>query len=196
MAKNSIQTQSTSPITAGAQNFTAGEINALLSILNNQIIKLGEATGAVVSVEIRMRLICQLCEPARVKLVELVADSQRKRKSNKYWECDPAFLAQTIDIVFGVDLNTEDREEILKFPSVRAKLLHGELISLMERLGIFPSDRQPKLLAGQLVRGTVEAENIAEALKSIERNRGLEIARQYATKVAGILEQIINRLAK
>ncbi len=189
MTKNREQPQPNAPSIPSDPKLSSGEINALLSALNNLSVKLGEATGAIVFVEIQMRLICQLSEPARIKLVEHTAKSRDNRKS--YWECDPAPLAQAIADIFKAVLNDEEQKQILIIPSLRAKLLHGELIGLLERLGVNPLSRQMTLLAGSLQAQKVEAKDIVEAIKCIDRNDGLGKVRRHALTTSGILERII-----
>jgi hypothetical protein len=58
---------------------TLGEIIAMLSTLKNIQDKLDKAAGAAVAIELRMRLIAQLCEPVRTKIIELVKKGQRKK---------------------------------------------------------------------------------------------------------------------
>ena len=67
-----------------------GEIRATLANLNSLQFKLEAAAGAAVTVEMRMRLIGQLCERIRIELKKLVSAHKANKKlkkdfSNEYW---------------------------------------------------------------------------------------------------------------
>ncbi len=101
---------------------TPGEIGAMLTNLNNIQLKLEAASGVAVAVEMRMRLIGQLCEPVRDKLKELVnaykaSNKLKKTPSNNYWDCELSFLDQAIDEIFHDKLEPNEQQKIAGFSS-------------------------------------------------------------------------------
>jgi hypothetical protein len=182
---------------------TFGEINSILSNINNIQCKLDSATGATVAVELRMRLIGELSEQVRKKLKGVVTiefeerkkeNSQAKRKSDNYWNCDLSFLDQAIDQVFQDKLEPSERQKIEKFRPLRNKLLHGDFVSLMKLMDIEPTGRQ--ILSSIGNRNILDNANIKEALLSIDRNQGLKQVEIHANEVKSILEKLLVILAE
>ena len=195
MARTDTQTQSHLPTISSNRRLTAGEMDIMLSHFRSAQCKLDAASGIVVAAEVRMRLIGQFSELVRNNLAAVVAKSTKKGKSDKYWDCDLEFLDKAIDAAFSADLESSELQQIAQFRPLRNKLLHGDFVNLMDLMKIVPTGRQITISASQTTRNILEARDIEEAIKSIERNDGLEKIRQHATAVVGILDKIIIGLA-
>ncbi len=172
---------------------TPGEIGAMLTNLNNIQLKLEAASGAAVAVEMRMRLIGQLCEQVRDKLKELVntykaSNKPKQPPSNKYWDCELSFLDQAIDEIFHDKLEPNERQKIEDFRPLRNKLLHADFVTLMKRMGIDPTGRQ--ILSTDGKRNILDSADIKEAVLSIDRNQGFEKFQVRAKEVRSILDRL------
>ena len=173
-----------------------GEITSMLNNFGHAQLHLNEAAGYAVMVEVRMRLIGQLCEEVRNALVEVVdkymqdnPKCKRKPKVN-YWECDLQFLDDAIDQVFAEKLTSKKRQQIDEFRGLRNKLLHGDFVNLMVLMGIVPTGR---VLDPNGKRNVLEEKDLREAILSIgsERNQGFKKIREKAENVISILDELL-----
>lgn len=96
----------------------------VITHLNNLQLKLDEACGGAVAVELRMRLIGELCKKVRDKVKELVTNDhlerakknpKAKRGSDKYSECKLYFLDEAIDQIFHDKMDSVSRQKIADF---------------------------------------------------------------------------------
>lgn len=174
------------------------EIEPLLSYMKNIEIKLQEACGLTVAVELRMRLIGQFSQSVRDRVKELIQEwkaknpKSKKKPSDKYWDCDLCFLDQAIADIFQSSISPKECEVLLEFRDLRNSLLHADFIALMTSLKIPPTGRQ--LLSPNGDRNILSSGDIEEAIKSVDRNRGLSTIQQKAREVITILDNLL-RLA-
>jgi hypothetical protein len=61
----------------------------------------------------------------------------------------------------------------------------------MVLLGILPKGRSAEFKDGNLIKKLLNKQEIAESIKSIDRNGGLEKTAQFANAVISILDKII-----
>lgn len=173
---------------------TSSQINPMLANINSTQCKLDTATGAVVAVEVRMRLIGELCEQVQDRFTELVATAKknkevRKDASDKYNHCDLFFLDQAIYEVFHDKLEFDECKKIKEFRPLRNKLLHGDFVRLMILMKIAPTGRQILSIASN--RNILTNADIREAILSIDRNQGFEHVERLAKEVKTILESLM-----
>ncbi len=168
-----------------------GELSAMLINIKNLQSHIDSSSGAAVAVELRMRLIGELCEKVRDELKKIVKEEPKGKykKSDKYWDCKLEFLDQAIDHVFYKKLNSTQQKTLLKFRPLRNKLLHANFIKLMILLDIAPTGRH--ILSGNGKRNILNQPDVKEAILSIERNGGFKNFLNLANKVIGILEELI-----
>lgn len=177
------------------EKISKDEIEPLLSYMNNIDVKLQEACGPTVAVELRMRLIGQFSQPVRDRVKELIQEwkaknpKSKRKHSDKYWECDLCFLDQAIADIFQSSISQREHEILLEFRALRNSLLHADFIALMTSLNILPTGRQLLSLNGD--RNLLLSKNIEEAIKSIDRNQGLSTVRQKAREVISILDNLL-----
>ncbi len=181
---------------------TPGEISTILKNIKQVQWKFDLASGAAVAVEVRMRLIGQLCEPVRDQLKKCVVyelierkkkNPNAKCKSYKHWNCELSFLEKAIDQVFYKELDLGERLKIEKFRPLRNKLLHGDFVSLMILMGIDPTGRQ--ILSNVGNRNILDKGDVIEAVLSIDGNQGFEELEILAREVKDILDKLILGLA-
>lgn len=177
---------------------TPGEIGAMLTNLNNIQLKLEAASGGAVAVEMRMRLIGQLCEKVKNKIKEIINtyksnNMPKKPPSNKYWDCELSFLDRAIEEIFHDKLAPDERQKIEDFRPLRNKLLHADFVTLMKRMDINPTGRQILSIDGK--RNILDCDDIKEAVLSIDRNQGFEKFQLQAKEVCSILDRLIFSLA-
>lgn len=171
------------------------EIESLLSYMKNIEVKLQEACGATVAVELRMRLIGQFSQTVRDKIKELIKawklknPQSKKKPSDKYWNCDLCFLDQAIVDVFQSSLSPIEYQTLLEFRDLRNSLLHADFVALMTSLKILPTGRQVLSIKGD--RNILSSEDIEEAIKSVDRNQGLATIRNKANEVIVMLDNIL-----
>jgi hypothetical protein len=193
---NSKPIQSTPQNVESTPSLSPGLTNAMLSNIGNIILQWGEAAGPFLTIEPFMRLIAELNAPFRDKIGELIKNAKPKPKFKNYWDCDPIYLTNAIDVRFGQNMEVEARKQILKFPSIRGKFLHGNLIGLMEILQIEPTGRVMSSQMGQPKRKRLEPGEIKESFLSMERNQVFAVLCQYSANVRKTLQEIIRGLAK
>ena len=110
-----------------------------LNNLNNIALKFSEATGAVVLVELRMRLIAETYKPLQHGLAMIIKDAKKQKKrirNEKYWDCDLEYLVNAVIKVFSDVLQPCVREELSAFRKLRNPLVHSKFVQLMENLGL------------------------------------------------------------
>lgn len=178
-------------------------IEQLLSNIDSHQFRLDPAAGTAVAVELRMRLICELYEPMRDKLKELVTkdhsertkkNPKAKRDYDKYWECKLSYIDQGIDEVFHDKLEPIERQKIENFRPLRNKLLHADFVNLMIEMGIPPTSRL--ILSPDGKRQLLKSPEIKESVLSMGRNQGFERFRLQAVEVVSILDKLIRILPK
>ncbi len=171
-------------------NSNPGLINAKLSNIDNLILEWGEAAGPFLSIEPLMRYVAEIHEPMRNKATEMLkADKSTKNKQYRhYWDCNPKYLVGAIKAVFEADIQPQNLAQIVKYPALRDKFLHGNFIALMEILGIEPSSRL-QTVHGKWKR--LEYGEICESFLSMKRNEVFKILRQYSFEVIQTLKRII-----
>jgi len=178
------------------EKISKAEIEPLLSYMNSIDVKLQEASGPTVGVELRMRLIGQFSQSVRDRVKELIKEwktknpNSKKKPSHKYWECDLCFLDQAIADVFQGSLSSKECETLLEFRDLRNSLLHADFIALMTSLKILPTGRQLLSISGD--RNILTSENIEEAIKSVDRNQGLTKVQQKARETITILDKLLS----
>lgn len=171
------------------------EIEILVSCISNIEGQLEQACGAAVAVEMRMRLIGQFSQPIRERIKELIKEwkiknpQSKNKPSDKYWNCDLCFLDQAIVDIFQDSLDPIEFQTLLEFRDLRNKLLHGDFVGLMKALKILPTGRQ--ILSAEGDRNILASEDIAEAIKSVERNQGLSKIRTKANEAITVLDKIL-----
>ena len=188
---------------------TEGNITAMLSSFNDIQLKLNEAAGQAVMVEVRMRLIGQLSKEVRSALKEVVEKHRRENpKASKsprdfnYWECNLCFLDDAIDLVSAGKLTSEECQQVGEFRGLRNELLHGDFIDLMTLLKITPtgSEIYPKSKTSEkrnILKVNKDEKvpyNYKEAVLSIARNHGFEEIRKRAVNVIVILDKLLRTL--
>lgn len=178
-----------------------GDIGAMISNINNISVALNSAAGAALMVELRMRLIGELSQTVRDKLIDLVANvknnnPKKKNISDNYWNCDLSFLDDAIVEAFKNQLEDVELQRIDGFRKLRNKLLHADFVGLMEELGISPTGRQI-LDPINDKRNLLTSANIKEAILSVSssRTRGLQTVERAANEVILILDKLIYSLA-
>ena len=178
-----------------------GEIGAMISNINNVQVALNSAAGAALMVELRMRLIGELSQPVRDKLLDLVdtfkkSNPKKKHVSDNYWNCDLAYLDDAIVEVFKNQLDNIQLQKLDGFRKLRNKLLHADFVGLMEELGIPPTGRQI-LDPINDKRNLLTSANIKESVLSVSssRTRGLQTVEREAKEVTLILDKLIFSLA-
>lgn len=182
--------------TAATQSLSPGLTSAMLTQINSLSIKLGEAASPFLSIEALMRLLAELHSPYQGQVLELIKNAKTKPKFKEYWDCDPFFLVESIDIIFASELSREERDLIKKYPLLRGKFLHGNYIRLMEALGIEPSSRMMSIQEGQLKKNRLQPGEIKEAFISMDHNHVFEKLRTYSATVTSILSKLIQSLAE
>jgi len=179
---------------------TQGEMEPMLSNLNHIQGELDQAAGAVVAVEIRMRLIGQLCEPVREKLKEIVQKKRRigscdkcgrseKKLSYKYEDCNLEPLGQAIEEVF---CNYKEFD-LGRFRILRNKFIHVAWVKLMKKLDIEPTGRQILSRSGD--RNRLKSSDTKESILSFKRNEGFAKVRKEGAKMREILDTLLRSLA-
>lgn len=177
-----------------AMNSNPGLINAKLSNINNLVLEWGEAAGPFLSIEPLMRYIAEIHKPMRDKVTELLK-ADRSTKNNKYihyWDCNPKYLVDAIEAEFGADILPQVRTQIIKYPAMRDKFLHGNFTALLEVMGIEPSSRL-QVIPGKWKR--LEPGEIYESFLSMKRNEVFKNLRRYSSEIMQALNDIIRGLA-
>jgi hypothetical protein len=175
------------------------EIEPLLSYMNSIDVKLQEASGPTVAVELRMRLIGQFSQSVRDRVKELIKEwktknpKSKRKPPDKYWECDLCFLDKAIADVFQDSISSTECEALLEFRDLRNSLLHADFIALMTSLKIVPTGRQLLSINGN--RNILPPEDIEEAIKSVDRNQGLKRVQQKACEVITILDKLLRTVS-
>lgn len=178
-----------------------GEIGAMISNINNIQVVLNSAAGAALMVELRMRLIGELSQSVRDKLIVLVDIFKKNHPKKKnvldtYWNCDLSYLDDAIVEVFKYQLDNVQLKKLDGFRKLRNKLLHADFVGLMEELGIPPTGRQI-LDPMNDKRNLLTSANIKESILSVSssRTRGLQTVEREAKEVTLILDKLIYSLA-
>ena len=141
-----------------------------------------------------MRHIAEIHMPMRDKVAELLkADKSTKNKRYvHYWDCNPIYLVGAIESEFASGILPQALAQIVKYPVMRDKFLHGNFIALMEVMGIEPSSRL-QIMPGKWER--LEPGEIYESFLSMKRNEVFEKLRLYSSNVMQALNGIILGLA-
>lgn len=176
-------------MTSLTYKMNASQINTMINNIDSVQIKINSATGAAVMVELRMRLIGELCARVRERLKDSITS---KKEPNQYWNCKLSFLDDAVDIVFQEVLNLSQRQQLSEFRNLRNKLLHGNFVGLMELMGITPGSR---LIEKDGSRALLQPTEIKEAVLSIDRQNGFAIVETKAKNVIAILDEILLSLA-
>lgn len=174
----------------------------ILSILGNAELKLNEAAGPALGVEVRMRLIGEMSKEVRDRLKELVLQDYKERKkenpkakkeSSDFEKCDLFFLNAAIREVFKDQLNAVDLEELRKCTPYRNKTLHGDFVGLLEKMGMILLGRQLISIAGE--RNALKSSEIKESLVSIANGSpSFNQACIRLRHITGILNGIIGKI--
>lgn len=178
-----------------------GTITTMISNINNVQIQLATAAGAVLMVELRMRLIGEHSQAVRGKLAELVNDyikknPKRKRPSDKYWDCKLSFLDDAIAEIFKNQLDLNELQKMDRFRDLRNALMHADFVSLLKELGLAPEGRQiMNPYTGN--RNILTNAEIKESVLSVssDRTRGLQIVETEAKTMTSILDRLLISLA-
>jgi len=83
-------------------------IEPVLRQLEHLNVKLGEALGSLIAVELQMRLICQLSENVRIKLKGYV----KKDRDQEYWNCKLSRIEAAILEAFGQNLSENEIQKL------------------------------------------------------------------------------------
>lgn len=173
------------------------EVNSLLQSIANLERKVSDAAGAAILVELRMRLIAELCKPVRVKLEELIKEKEKqsgkKIRDDKYWNCNLSFLEKAIQAVFSDNPDSIQLTGLKKTRDLRNALLHANFVEMMKLLRIPPEGRQIDSWGS---KNKLEEAEIREAIISIDRSQGLGEFEKLAKEVAAILDRLIFSSAK
>jgi len=146
----------------------------VLLILGNAELKLNEAAGPALGVEVRMRLIGEMSKEVRDKVKELVLQDYKeykkgnpkaKKESSDFGKCDLFFLNTAICEVFKDQLSALELEELKKSTPYRNKTLHGDFVGLLEKMGMILHGREVLSIAGE--RNALKSSEIKESLVSI-----------------------------
>ncbi len=161
---------------------TREEIAMILANLKNIELKLGEVAGAILCVEVQMRLICQLCKA--------VAD---ELKGDDYLKTKLVNVEKAIVNVFKNQLQSDELKKIERLLIVRNKLLHGDFVQGMKRIDVFPSSRE---IISSKCKKEIDKLDIREAIISLDKNHALDKVLGEAKQVQNIMERLIMGLAK
>jgi len=174
------------------------------SHLGNIQLKLDESAGAALSVEVRMRLIAELNQQVRSKIAELVEEEHKKRlkknanaqkKDENYWECNLCFLNEAICIVFQDQLSDENVKKLKRYAPFRNKIMHGDFVGLMDKLGLILPGRKILSIAGD--REALKKAEIKESIVSIANGHsGISKVCSEIREVQGILDALIDLIEK
>lgn len=175
----------------------------ILNNLANIQLKLDKASGALVKVELLMRLIAEKHKPVR--------DALTKYTKKRYYECYLGPLCKAIVSVFSDKIEKSDLEKIKKFQILRHKLVHGNFVCLMELLDIEPEgleivptkERNTKsniskrgrkiLIKPDKKKGEEKKKNfVFESLLSIDRNETFGRLHAKADEITNIIKRIYN----
>lgn len=171
------------------------EVEPLLAYIKNIELKLQEASGLTVAIELRMRLIGQFSQLVQDKVKELVkkwnTKNPKAKKSDKYWNCDLSFLDQSIIDIFQNVFSPIEHKNFLEFRNLRNSLLHADFVALMTALKISPTGRQ--ILSAN--NNILSSEDIEEAIKSVDRNQGLTMICIRANEIIVILDNILRKIS-
>lgn len=159
-----------------------GEINAVLNATENIQLKMDEAGGATLAVELRIRLLAQLSQPIQATL----------KNKNKYWKCDLQYLIEAIISVCKNKLEIGEAEKLNKFLVLRHKLVHGNFVSFTKLQGIEPKGRQ---IIFSSTRKTLLESDIRESICSVDWNHAFSEFRKLASEVKSIVDRLIRCLA-
>jgi hypothetical protein len=173
--------------------------------LGNIKLKLSEATGPAVGVELRMRITGELSDEVRKKIIEIrdkeeisteeiectkckhIIKRNKKKSSAKYLDCNLEYLEQAILEVFKNRLTQSQVESLETARKIRNKLLHGDFVKLMNQLNIEPLGREIMKDGYKALKAT----EMSEAIISVDKNGGLERCRSYSNEASEILDNII-----
>lgn len=152
----------------------------LISTLGNVQQKLGAAVGAATAFEFRLRLIAELEPKVQFEL--------KKLTPFPFYKADLIHMISAVIEVFQSNLNPDERKKIQDCRVPRNKLSHGSPVELMIELGIEPTGREIDLRGK---RNVLSKEDLAEGIKSIERNQIFEKFTVQANEAIGILDRKI-----
>lgn len=158
-------------------------IESLISTLGNVQLKLGDAVGAATAFEFRLRLIAELEPKVQFELKNLT--------TAPFYKADLIHMITAVIKVFQSNLNQDERKKIQNCRVPRNKLSHGSPVELMIELGIEPTGREIDPRTGK--RNILSKEDLAEGIKSIERNQIFEKFTLQANEAIGILDRKILR---
>lgn len=160
-----------------------------INSFNNIKLKLAEAAGAAVSAEVLMRLIAERYKSVQDELKLIIKAEKYQPRNTDYWDCKLEFLDKAIEKVFSNKLETSELAILKEFRPLRNDLLHGKFVDLMMGLHILPTSRTIMPLSEK--KDILSGSSISEAIKSIDRNGGLERVRILANIVISILEELV-----
>jgi len=160
---------------------TQDKILAIISNLKNVELKLQEASGYALGIELRIRWLGQL-----VFEQKNVSEDERKLFS-KYYECNLNILESEILKKFDNQLTDDEKEKIRKGRILRNKLFHADFVGLLEAMNISPKGR----FSNNGMRNILEKKDMIEAIIAMERNGGFELFREKAIEIINIFEKLL-----
>ena len=112
----------------------------------------------------------------------------------EYWKCNLFFLEKSIIRVFSNKLTAVELNKLEKFRDIRNFLFHGNLVSLMELLGIPPKGRQiTQGKRNDLAKGAIKEPVIGIA---VGQHQVLKKVRSRADDVASIFNRLLKECVK
>ena len=156
-------------------------IEPLKSTLYNIQLKIDAAAGAMIALELRLRIIAEL-EPK-------VQDELKQLTSDPFYAANLVHLIDSVLKIFNNNLKHEDHAAIKRCRKPRNKLAHASLVEFMLELN-------DEALGREIDRGTgkgkpLQKHEIVEGAKCIERSRGLDDFACNAREAVLILEREI-----
>lgn len=142
--------------------------------LNNNLLQLGQAAGPILMIELKIRIIAE----RDLKFRKLVLDKVKNSRFNEYWNCELSSLVVVLGPYFN--LSEAEIDVLKKFIELRNKFVHGEYVSVLDKLGIRPEGRE-FLANGE--RSLLQEGELLEAAKALA-NIGI------ANKVSTYLEEV------
>jgi hypothetical protein len=181
---------------------TNNNIRGDLQAFSNSQSQLQECGGAAVAVEILMRMIAEKSRPVQAKIKEYVKqDNEKKNKNNEkesrkikdnYWDCNFQYIEKAIIDVFGDKLSPDERSILDLFRKIRNKLVHGDLVGMMNKMNILPESREV-LRDGR--RKILEKQNIIEAIKVMDSRGTFSKVKNCIADAENIASNIFCKLA-
>ncbi len=145
-------------------------IEPLISTLHNIQSKIDDAAGALIALELRLRIIAQL-EPK-------VQEELKKKTSDFFYEANLSYLITAVLEVFQEKLDPAEQELIKSCRMPRNKLAHASFVEFLIELNGEAEGRVIDPKTGK--KNSLEKHDLVEGAKCIERGSGLP---QFSSKV-------------